>query len=182
MIEKIKKIFLVFGVLLFILTFTSCSNNDTDSFFNVDYFYEKNDNYLSNNKVTIGIGNSVFDENNNKVLSIDDYYLGIKNICISVYIGSNQTPIEQIEIEREDFFSSKYTVNTKDKKITVDDYSKTYEFILSHYEIIDYIKFVVTYDWFYQNGETRHTKSLYLYGQFTDGQFYITKEKTKHFG
>ena len=33
----------------------------------------------------------------------DDYYLGIKNICISVYIGSNQTPIEQIEIESEDF-------------------------------------------------------------------------------
>ena len=183
MIEKIKKIFLVFGVLLFILTFTSCSNNDTDSFFHVDYFYEKDDNYLSNNKVTIGIGNSIFDENNNKVLSIDDdYYLGIKNICISVYIGSNQTPIEQIEIESEDFFSSKYTVNTKDKKITVDDYSKTYEFSLSDYEIIDYIKFVVTYDWFYQNGETHHTKSLYLYGQFIDGQFYITKEKTKHFG
>ena len=53
MIKKIKKIFLVFGVLLFILTFTSCSNNDTDSFFHVDYFYEKNDNYLSNNKVNI---------------------------------------------------------------------------------------------------------------------------------
>ena len=70
----------------------------------------------------------------------------------------------------------------KGKKITVDDYSKTHEFILSDYEIIDYIKFVVTYDWFYQNGETHHTKSLYLYGQFTDGQFYITKEKTKHFG
>lgn len=99
-----------------------------------------------------------------------------------MYIGSNQTPIEQIEIESEDFFSSKYTVNTKDKKITVDDYSKTYEFILSDYEIKEYIKFVVTYDWFYQNGETHHTESLYLYGQFIDGQFYITKEKTKHFG
>ena len=122
MTKKIKKTFLVFGVLFFILTFTSCTNKDTNSFLHMDFFYEKNNNYLLDNKVTIGIGNSVFDENNNKVLSIDDdYYLGIKNICISVYTGSNQTPIEQIEIESEDFFSSKYTVNTKDKKITVDD-------------------------------------------------------------
>ena len=77
MIKKIKKIFLVFGVLLFILTFTSCSNNDTDSFFHVDYFYEKNDNYLLNNKVTNRIGNSVFDENKNKIFFLKIFILGI---------------------------------------------------------------------------------------------------------
>lgn len=180
----IKKIFIIFNALLFVLFSASCSNKntdseDTDSFVKVGYSYGRIDDYLFNNRVTIGIGNSLFDANNEKILSIDeDYYRGIKNICISVYVDDDQTAIERIEIKSEAFFTRKYAVNSPDKKISIDEYRKTYEFNLRDYEIKDYVKFVISYDWFYKDEETHHSKELCLYGEFVDGFFLIKKKES----
>lgn len=186
MIRKLQKIFLVLGLILFIFCFSGCStgygqnNGDTESFIHIDYFYNKEDNKLIDNKVTIGIGNSIFDENNNKILSIDDdYYKGITNICISLFVDNEITSIDKVEINSNEFFSNEYAVNLKNNKRTIEDYKKTFEFIISDFKINDYVKFVVSYNWIYQGDESKKIRELYVYGQFIDGEFVISKILSK---
>lgn len=184
MFKILRKLFLVLGVILFIFCSGGCSpknSSDTSSFIHIDYFYEKNDDILIDNIIEIGIGNSIFDENNAKILAVDDdYYQGISNIALSIFVDDDVEPKNIIEISSTDFFSNKYIVNIKDNKINVDDYKKTFVFDLSDYEINNVIKFVVSYDWIYQENITYHSKELFLYGSFLNGNFIIRQEKTLH--
>lgn len=183
MLKNSKKLFLLFGVILCAFCFNGCSSkrNDTSSFIHIDFFYKKKDNFLVDNKVTIGIGNSLFDENNVKVLPIDDdYYQGITNISITVFIDDDIEPKNKIEIANKDFFSSEYIVNRKRKKINVRDYKKTFVFDLSDYEINNVIKFAVSYDWTYQENTTNHSNKLFLYGEFFNNKFNIREENTMY--
>lgn len=181
MIKIYKKIFLVLGVSLFIFCFCGCSNannGDTSAFIHIDYFYEKKNDVLIENKITIGIGNSIFDENNKKIISVDDdYYQGISNIAISVFIDDDVEPKNKIEISTNEFFSNKYIVNIGKNKTNIDDYKKTFLFDLSDYDINNVIKFVVSFDWLYQGNITYHSKELLLYGTFVNDEFTISKVK-----
>ena len=181
MIKKFSKLFLVLGVILFIFCTGGCSpknSGDTSSFIHIDYFYGKKDDVLIDNKITIGIGNSLFNENDEKILSIDDdYYQGISNISISVFIDNGVEPKNKIDISTTDFFSNKYIVDVGKNKTNVDDYKKTFVFNLSDYEINSVIKFVLSYEWMYQENITYHAKELFLYGSFLNGNFIISKEK-----
>jgi len=106
MIRKINKLFLLVWLFFICFFFYSCSNqgkDDVSSFMYIDYFYKKNANILKDNKVIIGIGNNVFDENNVKILPIDDdYYQGI-SITISIYVDDEIEPKNKIEISNNDF-------------------------------------------------------------------------------
>ena len=55
---------------------------------------------------------------------------------------------------------------------------KTFVLNLSDYEINSVIKFVVSYEWMYQENITYHAKELFLYGSFFNGNFIISKVKT----
>ena len=89
-------------------------------------------------------------------------------------------PKNKIDISTTDFFSNKYIVDVGKNKINVDDYKKTFVFNLSDYEINNVIKFVVSYDWVYQENITYHSKELFLYGSFLNGKFIVSQEKTLH--
>lgn len=182
-----KKIFLVFGVFICIFLFCGCSmnnGNDTESYLHIDFFYDKKDNVLIDNKVVIGIGNSMFDADNNQIyFDEDNYYGGITNICLAVFVDNELTPVDKIEITNEELFSSEYKV-TRHKNILgqyeylkVEDYNKTFEYEINNYDIGEYIKFVISYDWVYQDSKSEHNRYLYLYGKFIDSQFVIYEER-----
>ncbi len=86
MARKTGKLFLIFGMIICILL--GCllfSGSSAKSIILVDFFYKKNGEKLKNNKVTVAIGNSVFDEDENKVVGVDpDYYQGIVNITMKM--------------------------------------------------------------------------------------------------
>ena len=185
MVGRFRKLFLVFCVSLFIFCFCGCSyerKSETSSFFHIDYFYEKEENVLIDNTVIIGIGNSIFNEENVKILLIDDdYYQGITNISVMVFIDDNVEPQDIIEIESAEFFSNKYVVDTKNKKSkrNIEDYQKTFVFDLCDYEINSAIRFVVSYNWMYQEDSTNYSNELILYGNFTNNKFIINRENTR---
>ena len=179
--RKTGKLFLIFGMIICILF--SClffSGSSAGSIIHVDFFYKKSGAKLKNNKVTVAIGNSVFDEEQNKVVGVDsDYYQGIVNIRISVYIDNEDKPVDVIEIDNEDLFGKDYFVRNYSscRKLTKRDYTTTYTYDISDYNINDYIKFVVSYDWNYKQNKNSCMKVLYLYGKFENGVFIINKEK-----
>ena len=106
----------------------------------------------------------------------DDYYQGISNISITVFVDDDVEPKSKIEISEKEFFTNKYAVDTKNKKLDVDDYKKTFMFNLRDYEINNIIKFVVSYDWTYQENVTYFSKELIFYGNFINDKFIINKE------
>ncbi|MBR2933829.1 MAG: hypothetical protein IKC33_05915 [Clostridia bacterium] len=181
MMRKTGKLFLIFGMIICILF--SClffSGSTAGSIIHVDFFYKKSGTKLKNNKVTVAIGNSVFDEEQNKVVGVDsDYYQGIVNIRISVYIDNEDKPVDVIEIDNEALFGKDYFVRNYSscRKLTKSDYTTTYTYDISDYNINDYIKFVVSYDWNYKQNKNSRMKVLYLYGKFENGVFIINKEK-----
>lgn len=182
MILKFKRLFLTLGVFLLSIICVGCSQekgNEPKFFIYIDFFYEEEDDILFENKVIIGIGNDLFDENNVKVIAIDDAaYQGITNICLSVFIDNEVEPKKQIEISSADFFSNKYIVDINNRKRKQTDYANTFTFDLSDFEINSFIKFVVSYDWKYQEDNRNHSYILFLYGNFLNDKFIIYKKNS----
>ena len=125
---------------------------------NLDVTFEANE-YISNTNGRLIKADEVHERADFSLFTVSNSKDSSNNIKYSISISEIETSYDKK--------TKTYPLMSRDFKwrlfeVKDVDYSKTYEFILSDYEIIDYIKFVVTYDWSYQNGETHHTKSLYL--------------------
>lgn len=176
MICKIRKIFLVFGVIIFISCFNGCvvggGNDCVSSHLHMDIFYNKVNDRIVDNKVVIGMGNSIYDPDGNAVAVLDDYYQGFINICISVFGDNDNTAIDKIEIQNSEFFSLEYSLKSKYRE-SIDDYRKTWEFNITDYDIKEYIKFAISYDWKTDQSLMHISKILSIYGEFIDDEFIV---------
>lgn len=137
-----------------------------------EYFYNKVNDRIVDNKVAIGMGNSIYDPDGNAVAVLDDYYQGFINICISVFCDYDNTAIDKIEIQNSEFFSLEYSLKSKYRE-SIDDYRKTWEFNITDYDIKEYIKFAISYDWKTGQSIMHISKILSIYGEFIDDEFIV---------
>mgnify|MGYP003293909131 CR=1 FL=1 len=137
MIKKFSKLFLVLGVILFIFCTGGCSlknSGDTSSFIHIEYFYGKKDDVLIDNKITIGIGNSLFNENDEKILfATPTFEAGKKGDAIIttkklVLINQQETldfPLEMLES----------AISVSNTAVQIQSGSRTYYVFLNENEV-----------------------------------------------
>lgn len=170
-----KAVFLLILVLVFCCLSGCNTKSDVSSFLHMNFFYYKIGNRLFRNKVTVAMGNSLVDKNNNRILFIDDdYYQGITNICVSVFVDDETTPIEKIVIPSDEFFSGKYAVNLGRCENRIRFYNQTFEFIVTDYQINEFVKFEISYNWYYKENDFSQSHALYLYGNVTNNKFFLS--------
>lgn len=181
--KEIKKSFLVFGTVLFASSFMSCSivlESPPASYLHIDFFYNIENRFLIDNKVIIGMGNCMFDENNNRIFfDENNTYKRIKNISLVVFVDNDINSVQKIEIVNVELFSSEYKVMIQknifgqSKYLRPEDYSKTFKYQINNYDIDEYIKFVISYDEIRHESKHVFYRSVSLYGKFMDSNFYI---------
>ena len=98
---------------------------------------------MVNNEVTIGIGNSVYDEDNNLIAGYDPsrhppYY---KRILIEIYVDDSNSPVDTMEIPMDEYNSYKYHVPETWRYLNKNDYSVLFEFNVLDYQFNNKIRF-----------------------------------------
>ena len=160
MMRKTVKLFLIFGMIICIIFSNGCfsvddgkSNKDQSNSLDnqisdvtpnlwVDYYFEKNNSVLVDNKITVCVRPETPE--------------AICDICLSIFVDNEEIPIEEL-------------------KIPIDNLERFFEYIITDYDIHEYIKFILSYELGNPGYSQQITRELHVYGSFKDDDFIISE-------
>ena len=182
--KKYKTFVIVILLILLFISLSGCVDSCGSIQYYEDFFYNIVGDRLINNEVTIGIGNSAYDEDNNLIAGYDPsihpaYY---KQIIIEIYVDDNESPVDTIEIPMDEYNSYKYHAPDTWRYLNKSDYSVLFEFNVLDYQFSNKIRFGVksyygSYDSSNPNGTEWRMEYLDLNGEIQNGKFIVHSYK-----